>query len=152
MTSKARAAMKAFIILIVFGFAIPLHAQTNLPSVTTNFVKAVPWFREVDGKLYNVRLSKKFSYIHANVAEVRPDFVILTWSYESGYTHRTEWVKDIAVLNCDDKQIAEGQLFTGDAMRVGVTNFNNRVIELWDCGKPHLVPVLVTNKTENAHP
>lgn len=40
---------------------------------------------------------------------------------------------------------AEGQRAEYVAMRVGTTKYDEREIELWDCGTPNLVPVVVTN-------
>jgi hypothetical protein len=150
-----------------------VHAQstnTPMPSPpTTNWVTAVPWFREVNGRLYNTEKSDKFIAISADCEEVLTNGVVARWiktkptyrrysyggvregNFLSGGTETVKtgeeivFDKEIFVQNYPLQGVAEGQKLNFRAMEVGVTNYGSHTIELWDYGTPHRVTVVSTN-------
>ena len=149
--------------------------STNVPvavPLTTNWITAVPWYREVNGQLYNTESSIKFENISADCRSVCSNGILLHWvktqpiyksyswgsqnigNFIGGGTERVktgekvEFEKNIFVLHHPLQGVAEGQKLDFRAIRIGVTNFDSSTIELWDYGTPHRVMVISTNNTQ----
>jgi len=170
----------AVAVLAVSGWSA--GAQTNTlvaakaaPILTTNFVTAVLWFREVNGQLYNTEQSVLFKNMNANIAAVLNDSIVVnTFTmqpvYEASTTSREvdNYMGGVVgyrqvptrVYVGDDKvsgrtiilrnypsnlSPAVGQEISFHAIRVGTTNYNGQTLELWDYGTPHVVALVTTN-------
>ena len=55
--------MKIIALCLLFCTSASVAETNRVEIVTTNIVEAVPWFREVNGQLYNTQLSIKFKAI-----------------------------------------------------------------------------------------
>lgn len=159
------------ILLFVFTVTVSALAQTNLNVstkhfiVTTNYVTN-PDFRRVNGQLYNTRHSTNWWTYVGNIYGVRNGVVVCEGGYrsmnpkpppskrpESRYGNiNTEFFREIgngriAFTNFPNQNgVVVGQWIKVQAMRVGrFEYFTGTPDELWDCGTPNLVPVLVTN-------
>lgn len=138
-------------------------AQTNRVAViTTNIVTAVPWYREVNGRLYNTDASQLFQTINsAEIDEVGNGFVNIHWHPTEPITRsyivngsgihtvkigeKPQFDKVIMVLHLDLPDMREGTHVNFKALRVGRANSNGQTFELWDFGTPHRVTVVSTN-------
>lgn len=147
-------------VAIIMAFDFRIEAQTNIaPIIRTNFVTTVPWFREVDGQLYNTEYSRKWKYMGGEIKAIIDDKTIVIQDFTSvpdtyGQNEYGQTIVESSkkiygikyvVQNYDDKNAAVGEEKYFKAMRVGTTNFNNETLELWDYGKPHIVKVITTN-------
>ena len=138
----------------------------------TNWVKAVDHFREVNGTTYNTERSVLWTNITADCTKVLPNGLVArmftvkpvyelgvgsrpTHNYLGGVTgYRTVTTqvktgeekvpgKKIYLRNYPHQQTAAvGQQLTVRAMFVGTLKVDGEVIESWDCGTPHYVPVV----------
>jgi hypothetical protein len=52
----------------------------------------------------------------------------------------------ILVRNFPSAHVVTGQEFSPRLLRIGETNFNGKVVAIYDCGSPHLVPVVTVKK------
>jgi hypothetical protein len=57
----------------------------------------------------------------------------------------------ILMLNSPDSVAVDMRMWMR-AYYLGTTNLDGQVLQLWDHGKPHLVPVVVTNKVPALKP
>ena len=150
---------------IVCGLALSASAQTNeAAGPRTNIVAAAPNFREVDGQLYNIGLSKLWRMQSGKILEVQTNSVLLqTYATndvfenvlvpgpgQPGYTfgqgghfeqrlvssHR-EPAKQI-FINHYRIGSAEQEISV-PAMQTGTSRINGAFYEIWDCGLPHSV-------------
>lgn len=149
-------------------------ADTNrVAVVTTNLVEAVPWFRELNGQLYNTQLSTRFKTIDGSVTDVFTNSALIFWQVKrpiyapppsdslvsegnflgsSGTPpapvivgYKTVEEKNVLILNYSPPELAVGQHISIRAMQIGTTNFNGERIELYDFGLPHKATVTTTN-------
>jgi len=157
-------------------FIFQSEAQSNLsPVIATNWVTAVPYFREVNGQLYNTERSVLWTNFQGDILKVLTDeIVVSTFTMEPVY--KTEPVK-IPIYNnlgvttgyrlvrtqvqTGEKKVrgrkivlshypanlapAVGQTVSFRAMRVGTSIYKGDVLELWDYGTPHVMMVVSTN-------
>lgn len=160
---------------MVTCFAGETNKIEKIPVVKTNYTQAVSWYREVNGQLYNTQRSIRFESIEAEVKVVYGNAVLFYWTKKKpiyGKTHSDPLVSEGNFLGSASGQIAAAQrpiigyetIFSKNilalnyptiaasgekvlfrAMQVGTTNFDGKPIELWDCGTPHVVPVVTTN-------
>jgi hypothetical protein len=133
--------------LITLGFlfgAMVLSAQTNFVLVfKTNYLTAVPWYREVDGQLYNTRYSLKFQRVIASVESNDDGSLIVGWNTNGAAA--TNFEKEILLLNYPTNGVTNGEKLNFRALPVDMTNLNGNEIEIWDYGKPHVVETVTSN-------
>ena len=153
-----------------------VEAQTNLAAVvTTNCVTAVPYYREVNGKLYNTELSTLWKDFQADVLTASTNgLLVQTFTMDPIYGAATttkyvptgEFSPDKPVLVATKVQIGEkkapggkivlrnyppdraptvGQEISFRAMQVGTIEEDGSTFQLWDYGTPHVVMVVTTN-------
>lgn len=158
------------------AFVLRAGSLTNhVPFITTNFVTAVPWFREVNGQLYNIRRSVLWKTMYGDILKVSTnELVVSTFTMEPVYEAATasrpvhNFMGGIAgyrqvptQIQTGEKKVRGVKIIVRDfpanlapavgetarlrVMRVGTTNYNGEILELWDCGKPHVVMVVTTN-------
>ncbi|HXR47413.1 MAG TPA: hypothetical protein VN784_08215 [Candidatus Limnocylindrales bacterium] len=163
-------------VLIASTLGLRAGAQTNsTPVVSTNFVTAVPWFREVNGQLYNIQRSVLWQTLYGDILKVSTnELVVSTFTMEPVYEAATTsrevdnymggiggyrqvptqlqtgekkvYGAKIIVLDCPENlNPAVAETIQLRVMRVGTTNYNGDVLELWDCGTPHVLKVVTTN-------
>ena len=144
--------MKAIAFALSLLTMSALAEDTNrVPVISTNYVQSVPWYRDVNGQLYNTEKSSKFAQITGAVNETGPGYITLDWrKKEEGITQfgtvdHGVFDKKIMVVNCYYTNLVERQLISITAMRTGKTNIDGEVLEVFDCGTPHCVPVTITN-------
>lgn len=169
--------LKTLASLTATGMALgwQVEGQTNIaPIVTTNWVTAVPYYREVNGQLYNTQKSVKFQFFSGQVERVLPNAIVLqqvskmpvhgtpesdSLSSDGNFLGssggpavapitgwKTVYGPKIFITNFPDElQPATGDNESGKAMRKGTVNFNGDVLQLWDYGTPHVVAVVTTN-------
>lgn len=149
-------------------------ADTNVVKVsTTNYVAAPSNFREVDGQLYDITRSIKWEPIRCKYKNQSGEFAVFrkvervkTGEYEAherantglGYygehistIKRGIWEdregEYILIKNFPTANLVTGQQLALRLLRVGQTNFYGSIVAIYDCSKPHLVPV-VTSKAQ----
>jgi hypothetical protein len=163
-------------LLITGSLGLHARAQTNsAPVVTTNWVTAVPYYREVNGQLYNIQRSILWQTLYGDILKVSTnEMVVSTFTtepvYEAATTSREVdnymggiagyrevptqvqtgdkkvYGAKIIVRNCPENlEPAVGETIQLRVMRVGTTNYDGDILELWDCGTPHVVMVVTTN-------
>jgi hypothetical protein len=177
-TLKLRAFAKwnilAVAIIMVSGWQI--KAQTNIaPIISTNWIAAVPSFRDVNGKLYNTERSALWQSFNGKCLNVSTNQILIeTYTVEPieeattasiperNYLgqitgHRTvprtiqvgtKEVPGIKRVVCNyplNLNPAVGQKLSFRAMQNGTIKHAGDTLELWDCGKPHAVMVVSTN-------
>jgi hypothetical protein len=72
--------MRAWISFLIMALAVQnSFSQTNFPKtiLTTNYVEAVPTFREIDGRLYNTEQSTLFRNLEGNCLEVETNGLLI---------------------------------------------------------------------------
>ena len=145
---------------IVITFGWPIEAQTNssvkTPAstntiykivVTTNHVQAASWFREVNGQLYNIRASKFWHQIRVKVYSIQNGGIVAVQ-----YLNNRDGFKHIFLKNYEAGQngVAKDEMIQPVVMPTGTTNIfyagNDETFEVWDCGTPHFVDVVATNR------
>ncbi|HZT22920.1 MAG TPA: hypothetical protein VFB55_08440 [Verrucomicrobiae bacterium] len=164
----------------IFGslaFVFQSIAQTNGSGVvvTTNYVTAVNWFREVNGQLYNTKASMLWREFDGKVLKVETNGIvvsILTPVYgrmdeSPGWIEHGELMglnpSQRVLLRYDESgkviflknypsnlEPAVTQVISFRAMRVGTINDSGNTLELWDYGTPHRVAVVSTNYVKKA--
>ena len=153
-----------------------VEAQTNVaPVVTTNLVTAVPYYREVNGKLYNTEWSTLWKDFQAEVLTTSTNgLLVQTFTLKPIYqasttsipTHDylgqiigyrtvptkvqvdTEKIPDLKffVRNYPPDLVPTvGQEISFRAMQVGTIAEDGSTFQLWDYGTPHVVMVVTTN-------
>lgn len=134
-----------FIALGLLLSAVPLSAQTNFVLVfKTNYLTAVPWYREVDGQLYNTRYSLKFQHIIAIVETNYEGSLMVGWNTNGAAA--TNFEKEVLLLNYPTNGVTNGQKLNIRALPVDLTNISGKEFEIWDFGKPHVVEMVTSNK------
>ncbi len=171
------------VIVFVWLIAMRLEAQTNLIStntaievLVTNYVQAVPWFREVKGKLYNTDRSLLWQKIEGKCLKVLPaGLLIQGYTNEPVFESSTRSIpshnylgrvtssrivpttiqvgtREIPTLKCflnnypKHLSPAAGQKISFRALRTGTIDYKGETLELWDYGTPHMVAVIKTNQ------
>jgi hypothetical protein len=125
--------MKLFTAILFYTATIQA-AETNVVSVVvTNRVRAVEWYRDVDGKLYNTQKSQVWHLISGKVATAENGGLIVELQDQN-----------IFLKNYSAK-IADGKPVNVRAMEAGVTNVEGFTLHVWDCGTPHFVSMVKTN-------
>ena len=151
-----------------------ISGETNY-IVQTNWVTAVPWYREVDGQLYNTKYSARFQPFSGEVEEVLGNAIVIqevsqrpiygaveSDSLSSGGNflgssggggvrplmgYETVYGDKIFITNFPAAlQPTTDAKETGRAMLKGTIQFNGEVLPLWDYGTPHIVRVVTTNE------
>lgn len=148
-----------FAFAALISFAINATAQIN-----TNLVESVPWFRDVDGKLYNTRLSVLWLTVEGRVEQVLTNGVILqtfktnkTYAYvfvpgnggpagAYGSTGSRNVRKPVSSDEVPDRVLfiqhpqtnyVDGERISIKAMKTGSIKIEDETIETWDCGTVH---------------
>lgn len=166
---------------IVAGVLLSI-AQTSRTNVvvTTNYVTAVDWYRDVSGQLYNTKASILWTNFQGEVLNVSTNqIVISTFTMEPIYQAATttkyvptgEFSPDKPVLAATKVKVGEhkvqgrqivlrnypanfyaavGKTISFRAMLVGTANYRDNTLELWDYGTPHRVAVVSTNYVKKA--
>jgi hypothetical protein len=158
-------------LVMLAAFSLQAVAQTNsAPVFATNFVAAVPWFREVNGKLYNTEQSVLFKNLEGKCLKVGTNGLLIglqepIWgrmdslpSWQDGDEYMgmnpsqqvrvgdRDTGKVIVLKNYfQTENPAVTQELSFKAMQTGTINYNGDILELWDCGMPHVVMVVTTN-------
>lgn len=180
----------ALTVLIAAASVCKIGAQTNVlpatnlvPILTTNFVEVKPWYREVNGQVYDPEHSSRWMTVGGRVTEVLSNAIIvqlvseLPTDYRKVGTvygrgwHAPEYVpfgeKDVPgatimllnhannsaiVRNSEGVEVPAMQVgyrVAPAAMFVGTTNYNGKVLPLWDCGCEPPSGVLTVVSTNN---
>ena len=164
------------IMLVWLGVVIGACAQPSV-TITTNRLLAASKFRDVDGQLYNTQLSAKWNAIQAPfdiLASPWPDLILLQ-SFAMQGSYRVTGVRQ-GVLNSPggipssidygEQKVLGGKLFVRNfpfvdskkpywqlrAMHVGATNYLGSMVDIYDCGTPHYVTVVRTNRIKTPSP
>jgi hypothetical protein len=158
------------ILLIILASVAAFGAETNIVNVfTTNYVAAASNLREVDGQLYDITKSVKWELIRCKYQNQSGELAVFqkidhvkTGEHEtivqSGDglgkyspervmrpTFEDRDGEFILLKNFPAAHVVTGQEFSPRLLRISETNFNGSIVAIYDCGKPHLVPV-VTSK------
>ena len=120
-----------------------ISAQTNTPTIRTNYVLADSNFREVGGKVYNVQKSSLFDLRSGSIQDIKGDDVLL-----DGMSSTLERGHIIILKNYVGEKTHYLKV-AARAMKVGIETWNGSRLggrfQVWDCGTPHYVAVVVTN-------
>jgi hypothetical protein len=160
-------ACNAVLLLAIFKCT----GQTNF-VVTTNWVTASSEFREIDGKLYNTSKSAKFQSFKGRCVEVLTNGILFQKvTVKSHYRIRSDGANRTGnflgqgsgpapMVKVGEETIVGESVFVRNfigthsgaevsfrAMLVGKTKIDGETFEAYDYGLPHIVPVLVTNRT-----
>lgn len=138
--------MKTILIITVVLQTLFSGAQTNRVAIfTTNVVTAVPWYREVNGTLYNTQRSQLFQHLpFCTVENVVGGSIAFEYSLIPPTAYNAQ-LHDAVLINYPLDGMAKDHNFSVTAMKVGTTNLFGTVLELWDYGTPHHVIVITTN-------
>lgn len=160
---------------IICGFFLAtvavFGAETNVVKVfTTNYVAAAANLREVDGQLYDITKSVKWEFIRCKYQNQAGELAVFqkidhvkTGEHETivqsgdglgNYspervmrpTFEDRDGEFILLKNFPAAHVVTGQEFSPRLLRIGETNFNGSIVAIYDCGTPHMVPV-VSSKT-----
>ena len=170
--------IKILTYLTAIGIALGqrVEAQTNVaPIVTTNWVTAVPYYREVNGHLYNTELSTLWKDFQADVLAASTNgLLVQTFTTKPIYqastrsipTHNylgaiTGYRTVPTTIQVDTQKIPDlkfflrncppglaptvGQEISFRAMQVGTIEEDGGTFQLWDYGMPHIVMIVTTN-------
>jgi len=150
-------------------------AQTNTVRIfSTNYVEAASNFREVDGQLYNIQKSQRWENVRCKYQDQAGELTVcrvierekigerppppktdsnsgLMQSFSMPVYIDRGIYKDvdgafILLKHFPESHLVTGQMLAPRLLRIGETNFNGAVVAVYDCGTPHMVPV-VTSKT-----
>jgi hypothetical protein len=161
-------------LLMSSALGLQVGAQTNGPPIlTTNLVTAVPYFREVNGQVYNTTRSALWKTLAGDILKVstneivlstfqiNPDYAVvnpggqLDYYYVGGIDGKPPtfgkklYGKKVIIRDCpaSDSQLAlaVGETVQIRAMYIGTSNYNGDILELWDHGTAHVVMVVTTN-------
>lgn len=138
---------------------IPITNATSI--LTTNVIMVQPWYREVNGQIYDPMKSKLWTrfdlWNEVKVAEVLPDdcYAFQFFKNENiSDTYRIVRGKKFMLRNiqCTPRfRKGDAVSFRGDqrwAMYLGTTNWNGEAIPLWDYGLPlktNEITIVITN-------
>ncbi len=161
-------------ILALIGMAVLASEQ---PIITTNRVMAAPQFREVAGQLYNTQLSVKWKRIPGpfDILESPfPDLVLVQSFVMQGIytvTGTRQGVRNYRrgvapSVDYREEKVPGWKLFVRNypfaesktpywqlrAMPVGATNYLGSMVDVYDCGTPHYVTVVRTNRIKTPSP
>jgi len=167
----------SLILGVLCGLATSAPAQTNFAVVIrTNLVTAPVYIREVDGKIYDIRYSRLWHDIGGQIVKKLDDGASLqtyvtnneyaygerqgnydqqhSGAYSAGSTGPRRYLVSSEVV--PDKKIIVKHYMIGE---VGQTASVRAMMieggegsELWDCGTPHQVIVISTNKIQAPKP
>jgi hypothetical protein len=167
--------VKMLVALLIAGsLGLQAGAQTNAnPIFTTNYVTAVPWYREVNGQLYNTTRSALWKTLAGDILKVSTNEIVLsTFQINPNYGVETPsgqldyyyvggvdgapptfgkklYGKKVIICDCPASDshlaLAVGETVQIRAMYIGTTNHDGDMLELWDHGTPHVVIVVTTN-------
>jgi hypothetical protein len=165
--------VKTELILLGTMFAtLTSWAQTNFTIVTrTNILRAAPNFREVNGQLYNSSFSKLWKMQKGKILEVQTNGVVLQ-TYTTNNVYQNVFVEgqgqpgsfrgtsdhyEKRLVSSDlipEKRIfinhykigAVDQEISVPAIQTGTVQIGDTVFEEWDCGFPHIVTNIVSQK------
>lgn len=166
----------ASLIAIRMTFGWQVEAQTNVATiVTTNWLTSVPYYREVNGQLYNTDRSTLWKDFQADVMDVSTNGLLLqTFTMKPVYEASTTSIPthdfmgsitgyrtvpttvQVATQKIPDLKFflrnyppglipAVGQEISFRAMQVGTIDQDGSTFQLWDYGTPHVVMVVTTN-------
>jgi len=147
-------------------------AQTNFIIVTrTNIIQAAPNFREVNGQLYNISFSKLWKTLNGKISVVQENGVLIqTFTTNNVYqmvfvagegnagaqgSSSDRYVKRLVSSTLiPDKRLfinhyrigAVDQDISIPAMNTGTIQISGAVFEEWDCGLPHIVTNIISQK------
>lgn len=145
-------------IALMLLVGISVSAQTNLPSptLTTNWVTAAPNFREFNGELYNVELSKSWHSISGTIQDISGQDIlvnatILTADAREGFEDKSVIVKHFPGEKAMGNHIEIRAIHAGTAEWTLSGTRDKEIYQLWDYGLPHRVMVVVTNTTKAVH-
>jgi len=163
-----------FILLIIASASLSVSAQTNTVKVfTTNYVTAAANFRDVDGTLYDITKSTNWTFIRCKYQDQEGDLAVLrkiecvkigerpavnSHSMESaglGNLSGPAFIPDrniyadqdggfILVKNLPIMHLVTGQELQPRLLRVGEQRYNGSIVAIYDCGTPHIVPVITS--------
>jgi hypothetical protein len=167
---------RLFTIYLFLWFAsCSAFAQTNVTMVvSTNVWTVMPWYREVDGKVYDPQHSALWKHISglAEIKEIMPDAVVWQNCEEQKVFDSRGWVRAVNriygkkfIIRHYSLQIVtagpdgfepDGTEKIGDLLNfkdfqviyIGTTNYNGETLPVWDCGKEiksKTVTVISTN-------
>ena len=133
--------------------------QIYLAAEATRIAKIPNQYRVFGGRIYNLKFnSGGLERISADVEHIYTKAIQFHWKETRGIFERhsyggvasgnmmsggvvshqvgneTVFEKQIIVLNYPATNVAEGQKLDFSAMKIGTTNFNGSILELWDCG------------------
>jgi hypothetical protein len=172
--------MKLKILASLITIRMPLgwqvEAQTNVATiVTTNWLTSVPYYREVNGQLYNTERSTLWKEFQADVLDISTNGLLLqTYTFKPVYEASTtsipthDYLGSITgyrtvptTVQVDTQKIpdlkfflrnyppalvpAVGQEISFRAMQVGTVNKDGSIFQLWDYGTLHVVMIVTTN-------
>ena len=159
--------MKTIVGVFLAAALTACGADTNAMRVfTTNYVTAASNFREVDGQLYDINHSVKWEAVRCKYQNQAGELAVFRKidRVKIGERRPTEGNAGLGNLSAtmpEDRNIYADQdgayillkhlpaahLVTGQELsprlfRVGETNFNGAIVAIYDCGTPHVVPVV----------
>jgi hypothetical protein len=167
--------MKPILLLLALVVSVSA-AETNYVKVfTTNYVADASNLREVDGQLYDILRSQKWQSVRCKYQNQSGAFAIFQTinrvkigerPHEQSlnsmglFTGPASLPPDYNIYEDQDGQFillknfprtnfVTGQELSPRLLRVSQTNYNGAVAAIYDCGTPHMVPV-VTFKTVKA--
>lgn len=155
--------MKIQTLILAFGLTSFLAIADE-----TNWVTAAPWFREVDGKLYNTQQSILFKPFQGQCVSILTNGIVLQQMHQEAIMRtdrygngnfltstesyvkigeRTVYGEKIFIENFPiDLNTTVGSQKNGMAMPVGRCQINGENLVVWDYGAPHRVMVVTTNE------
>jgi len=167
--------IQSFLAIFMTIFTLKARAQTNIaPIIITNIWTVMPWYREVDGKVYDPKFSALWKPINglAEIKEIMPNVVIWQYCEEQKMFNNSGLVMaenriygkkfairheslEVVTAGPDGLEVM-GKQKIGSltnfkdfiAMYVGTTNYNGETMPVWDCGEPvkgQTVTVISTN-------
>ncbi len=163
------------------------HAESNIKNnspdeshhglvITTNRVMAAPHFRDVEGQLYNTKLSAKWKRIQGPfdiLGSPFPDLVLLQSFTIQGSYAVTATGRALnspggvpTAVDYREQKVLGWKLFVRNfpfvdlkapnwqlrAMQVGAANYAGTMVDVYDCGAPHYVTLLTTNRIKTPNP
>ncbi len=177
---KAKTAI-TLVFLTVGALANRIEAQTNatpvtnaVPVITTNVWTRMPWYREVDGRVYDPQRSALWKELNglAEIKKILPDAVVWQWCQDRQMFNDQGSLMSVSriygkkfVIRHYSLEIVQagpsgwepaGTEKVGNVvnlqglkmMYVGTKNYSGEVLPVWDCGesvKSLTVTVVATN-------
>jgi len=132
----------------------------------TNFAESVPWFRDVNGQLYNTRLAAHWMVFNGKVSKVMTNGIVLQL-FKTNNVYESVFVRGnggpagafgstsdrnvrrlassqevperkIFVKNSETNYV-DGERMNIKAMKTGTIKIEDELLEIWDCGTRHRV-------------